>query len=389
MPLAFAEAEYQGRVERVQAALRARDLDALVVTAPENICYLSGFWTPGYHVFQALVVPRATAPFLVVRNIELDNVAERSWVRTAHAIDNLDRALDTFIEAMRAQGVDHGRVGLEVDGARCTMPRTDLLAEALANVTWVPSLDLVEAQRAVKSEAEIAYIRRAVAIAERALAAGARSLATAATDSDVAAAVHGALAAAGSEFTGSPPYVVGGPASAVTHAMHARRPLKSGDHVWLEIPASVERYHGVASRIASRELAGETARYFEASAAAVKAMLAAMRSGTTSGAVDAAGRAAVDRYCKRTLWRNRAAYSLGLSFPPGLGEGHIIDIKPDDPRPLKSGMVFHLIPILKVPGVGAIGCTETAMVTEGGGVRLGRLALEPLSASDAAREFAS
>jgi Xaa-Pro dipeptidase len=67
-----------------------------------------------------------------------------------------------------------------------------------------------------------------------------------------------------------------------------------------------------------------------------------------------------------------------LSFPPGLGEGHIIDIKPRDPRPLKAGMVFHMIPIMKVPNVGAIGCTETVLVTPEGGQRLGSLEMEPL-----------
>lgn len=379
MALAFPEAEYARRVAAVQKELAAQGLDALMVTGPENICYLSGFWTPGYHVFQALVVRRDGDPFLVIRNIEAENVRTNSWIARFHEIDNLDRALPIFIEAMRAEGVERGRIGVEVDGARQCITRTDLLADGLPGCTWVPSTDLVDRFRAVKSDGEIAYMRRAVAMAEAAIRAGADSLATARTDSEVAAAVHGRLAGEGSEFTGSPPYVVGGPASARTHALHANRPVADDEHVWLEVSASINRYHGVASRIAGRALTAEARRHFAVSAEAVQAMIAAMRPGVTAGVVDAAGRAAVERHGMRGYWKNRAAYSLGLSFPPGLGEGHIIDIKPNDPRPLAAGMAFHLIPILKVPGLGAIGCTETVVVRDGGGERLGTLPMEPLS----------
>jgi len=381
--LAFEPSEYARRTERAQRAVAEAGLDALIVTAPENICYLSGFATPGYHVFQALVVPASRPPFLVVRNIEMDNVRAYSWVERAYPIENLDIALATLADAMQAEGAARGSVGVEVDGARQSITRLDLLSELMPAAKFVPSLGLVDAQRAVKSAREVDYIRQAMAIAGSAMLAGARSLATAATDSDVAAAVHGALAAAGSEYTGSPPYVVGTVASAQTHANHARRPLGPRDPVWLEISASVQRYHGVCARIAAREPTDEVRRYFDISAGALQAMIAAMRPGVAAGTVDAAGRAAVDRFDAGKFWKNRAAYSLGLSFPPGLGEGHIIDIKRGDPRPIQAGMVFHLIPILKVPGVGAIGCTDTVLVTEAGGERLGSVPLVALTPADA------
>jgi Xaa-Pro dipeptidase len=381
MALAFSNAEYGERIDHVQSALLEAGLDALVVTSPENICYLSGFWTPGYHVFQAMVVRKAGDPFLVVRNIELDNLKTKAWVDRYYLVNNLDLAIETFIEALRAETVISGRVGLEVDGARQAVLRSDILSQALPDISWVPTFDIVDRFRAVKSDAEIAYIRQAVEIAEGALLAGATAIPSSATDSDVAAAVAGRLAGGGSEFTGSPPYVVAGPASALTHAVHAGRPLKAEEPIWLEVSASVQRYHGVSSRIGATDRLPESVlKYSDVSAAALTAMVAAMRPGGTAGSVDAAGRAVIDKAGMADLWKNRAAYSLGLSFPPGLGEGHIIDIKPNDQRLLKAGMVFHMIPILKVPGVGSIACTDTVLVTEDGGERLGKLDLVPLIA---------
>lgn len=378
MSLAFFEQEYEARIDRVTAELERRQLDALVVTEPENICYLSGFWTPGYHIFQALVVPQRESPFLVVRNIEMDSVESKSAIKKAYQIQNLDLSLSIFAEALRAEGLERGRVGLEVDGARNTMLRTDALGDLLPQATWAPSQGLVEAFRAVKSDGEIAYMRKAVGMAESALMAGAHSLGQATTDGEVAAAVYGALAASGSEFTGSPAYVVEGIASARTHTLHAKRPLNPTGHVWMEVSASVNRYHGVASRIAGRNIRGEITKYFDASVAALSGMIAAMRDGVPAGDVDAVGRELAERHGCGGYWKNRAAYSLGLSFPPGLGEGHIIDIKPGDQRILRSGMAFHMIPIMKVPGIGAVGCTETVLVTPEGGERLGTLDLAPI-----------
>jgi Xaa-Pro dipeptidase len=379
MTLAFDLKEYEGRVALAQKAVAEAGLDALIVTAPENICYLSGFWTAGYHVFQALVLPAKAEPFLVIRNIEVGNVEAHSWIRKAYPINNLDTALDTLADAMRAEGIDKGKIGVEVDGARFAVTRLDQLTALMRSATFVPALDIVEPLRAIKSEAEIEYIRQAVAKAERALIAGVSGLTEGATDSHVAAMVQGELALAGSEFTGSPSYVVEGVASGRAHAVHANRPIPRNGHVWLEVSASVNRYQGVTSRIGGFSITDEARKFFDISSGAIDAMMKAMRPGVTAGAVDAAGRAVTQAHGARDLWKNRAAYSIGLSFPPGLGEGHIIDIKPDEQKKMKAGMVFHLIPILKVPGLGAIGRTETVLVTEDGGERLGTLDPVPLT----------
>ena len=386
-PLAFDASEYAARMEQAQAAVAGHRLDALLVTSPENICYLAGFATPGYHVFQALVVPASRPPFLVVRNIEEDNVKGGAWVQRFYPIDNLDTPLDTLAAACREEHADTGQIGVEVDGARQSMTRVDLLVASFPRAEFVPDTGTVDALRAVKSPREIDYVRQAVAIAESAMVAGARALSTARTDSDVAAAVHAELAASGSEFTGSPPYVVEGRASERTHAQHGRRPLRPDGYVWLEVPASVQRYQGVSGRIAGTAVPDAARRFFDVSVRALEAMIEALRPGVTAGDVDAAGRAVAERAGAGPYWRNRAAYSLGLSFPPGLGEGHIIDIKPRDPRRIRAGMVFHFIPILKVPGIGAVGCTETVLAGEGGGKRLGRLDFAPLAPETADVSF--
>jgi Xaa-Pro dipeptidase len=334
-------------------------------------------------VFQGLVVPADAEPFMVLRNIEVDNLRLHSWLSDVEVIGDLDRPEETLVPAVT------GRLGkgirLGYDDLSASLPPRVLarIQAGLTDAELAPAGGVVESLRVVKSERELDYLRQAAGIADRALLAGVAALGTAATDSEVAGVVQATLMAQGSEFTGSPAYVVGNAASADAHAMHDLRPLRDGSSLWLEISASVQRYHACVSRTAFRGDPPEIAvRAFDASRRAVEAMIERAADGVTAGEVDAAGRDIVRELGFGDTWKNRAAYSIGLSFPPGLGEGHIIDIKPGDERVLRTGMAFHLIPILKVAGVGAIGCTETMVVGETAGASLSSLPRRLMSPAD-------
>jgi Xaa-Pro dipeptidase len=360
--------EYRERVRRVREEMTDAGVEVLLVTAPENICYLTGFATTGYHVFQALVLPVSDEPWLVLRNIEVRNAEQHSWIAEITAIDDIDNPQDTLLGTLDRVG-SRSTIGYD----HLTTWMSPFVVEAIrgrfGSERVLPVGGIVERVRAVKSPRELEYITHAATIADAALVAGVSAVREAGTDSDVAAAVQAELARQGSGYTGSPAYVVGGAASATSHATHDRRRIGAGEPVWMEIPASVHRYHACVSRtVSSGRGSPEVTRGFEAAAAAVEAMVEVARDGVTTGELDAVGRRVVASYGFAERWTNRAGYSLGLSFPPGLGEGHIIDLRPGDTRVVRENMVFHVIPILKFPDVGAAGCTETIVV----GKRRGR-----------------
>ena len=76
----------------------------------------------------------------------------------------------------------------------------------------------------------------------------------------------------------------------------------------------------------------------------------------------------------------RTAYSIGIAFAPDWGEGHIISITRGEKRPFQVGMTFHLIPGVRVPGVGAINCSDTILVPAAGSEPLpGRVVHNPFA----------
>jgi Xaa-Pro dipeptidase len=62
----------------------------------------------------------------------------------------------------------------------------------------------------------------------------------------------------------------------------------------------------------------------------------------------------------------RIAYGIGLAFPPDWGEGNIISINGDEHREFRPGMTFHVITTMRLPELGAIGCSDTVAVTADG-----------------------
>ena len=154
--------------------------------------------------------------------------------------------------------------------------------------------------------------------------------------------------------------------------------LEEGDPVFFEISANVNRYSTSLMRtISLGPPEDEVKRVAEASIAGLTAAVENMGPGMTSEQADSFCRDAITKAGYGYLFNHRTGYSLGLGFPPGWGEGHIMDIKPKDKRELKPGMTFHLTPCLLIPGKAGPGFSETILITENGA--------EPLT--DFAREF--
>lgn len=374
---AFTVDEFKSRLQRVREAMRTRGVDVLVATGPENIYYLSGYHTTGYHIYQALVVPIDGEPEFVCRKLEGTNVKALSWAKTFHPVDDTADPLAVTFACLEGLGAQVMRIGYEdrgqflppyiLDGLRARFPKSSL----------VPASGIVEDSRMIKSPAEIALLRHSAEIAVAGIAAGVDAVKPGRTENDVVAAVYAGLVKAGSEYTGSPPFVTAGSGSARGHSTFEGNAIKAADTVWLEIGASHKRYSaGVGRTVAVGAPAAVVKKTGDLIIRAIEAMIQAIRPGATSGQVDRAGRSLVEDAGLGPRWLHRGGYALGISFPPGLGEGHIMDIKPGDARTLAPGMVFHLVPIVLIPGTGAIGCTETVLVTETGSEVLSRFPRE-------------
>lgn len=365
--LAFSLDEYRGRLDTVRKQMAERGVDIALVSVPENIYYLTGYTTLGYYMYQVLMVPVDDEPLLLTYREERINVERLSWLDRHVDYTVTDDPVQVTVDTVRGLGVAGKTLSIEEGGYFFPIRTYRKLMDSLGDVRWVDGTGLVETARLVKSDAELGFIRQA---ADAAMAGMVDALAEARpgkTENDVAAAVYAATLRHGSEYPGSPPYVISGERSGLPHGTWEGRELRDGDIVFLEFSGCVKRYSAANMRTGfigtpPPSVTGRAKAVIDA----LETAIATIRPGATSGEVDAAARKAIlaHGFGDHT---HETGYSIGVCYPPGWNESHIMNLHPGDETVLRPNMVFHLVPSLIVPELnGHVGFSETVVVTESG-----------------------
>ena len=161
---------------------------------------------------------------------------------------------------------------------------------------------------------------------------------------------------------------------ALGHTTWEGRTIEPGDAVFLEVGGCYYRYHAALMRTVflgdPPDEVTEAARLIDEAVAAAMEVAAA---GVSAGDVDAAARAVLQRYSFGGSQATRSGYSIGISFAPDWGEGHILSLQSGERRPLEENMTFHLIPWMQMPGKWGMGISETIRIKADGCERLSTL----------------
>jgi Xaa-Pro aminopeptidase len=166
------------KLDRVRALMADRELDALVVRAPDNVLYLTNFWPmKGY---DAAVFPAEGEPVLIALEPSADDAARTAWTRDVRLVAGyhprdprppVHRTLELAVEAARP----FGRVGLELSlGTQGTdrmvgEPTTFTKAWFDAFPEAEDATPLLAEARAIKTVQEVQRIRIANEIAAEAM----------------------------------------------------------------------------------------------------------------------------------------------------------------------------------------------------------------------------
>lgn len=368
---AFPAEEFAARQAALHARMAAAGVDVLVVTGPENVYWLTGRQTAGYFAFQALVVPRAGAPTLLVRQLEQPGATANTWLDRIVAYQDGENPADALAAILR--GFGDARVAVEADGWFVSPRLYETLCVAHGRA-FLDGSGLVAPLRMVKSAAELGAIRHAAAYAQAGLVAGISACAEGADENAVAAAMLAAAVGAGSEAMAMEPLVSSGPRSGLPHMTWRRRALTAGDPVFLELAGSHARYHAALMRtVWIGEPPAEAQRMMDCAERALDAALAAVRPGLPCSAPHAAAQAVIDAAGYTAAFRKRIGYAMGVAFAPDWGEGGILSLFDGVATELAPGMVFHLPATLRAYGVWTVGASETVIVTATGAEVLSEL----------------
>ena len=248
--LIFPAAEYRQRLQRLQGEMADHDLDALLLTTPADIFYMTGFLTrfwesPARPWF--IICPRSGDPVAVIPSIGID-LMQRTWVsqiRTWDAPnpedDGVSLLSDTLCDLLPDTASIGVPMGLETH-LRMPLRDYDAVAARIHPRTFLDGTQAIQRVREIKSDAEIDKIRTICQIADRSFAA-VPELATAGTPLDhLFSAFQGTLLQEGADWVS---YLAGaagpdGYGDVISPATSS--PLAKGDVVMLDTGAVKDGY---------------------------------------------------------------------------------------------------------------------------------------------------
>jgi Xaa-Pro aminopeptidase len=243
------------KLDRVRSLMEDDGLDALVVRAPDNVLYLTNFWSmKGY---DACVFPRDGEPVLVCLEASAEDAVRNAWTESVRYVRGYDagdprpvlsRTLDACVDAAGA----YGRVGLELSlGTQASdrmvgEPTTFTKAWFDAFPAAADSTALLARARMLKTEQEIARLRIANEIATQAMHHVRRRLEPGMKESEAAALwqgfVHGQGTARDDVELALPFSLVWAGRGIKTFTATADLPVVEGEPVLFEIWVCADGY---------------------------------------------------------------------------------------------------------------------------------------------------
>jgi Xaa-Pro aminopeptidase len=358
--------DYPKRIAGLQAQLRRKKIDALLVGRPENRRYLSGFASLDHSIAESsgvlLISARGAVRLLTDFRYKLQ--AEREAPQ-AEIILYPKGLLALLAELLPDLGVS--RLAFESDYTLHSF--VEKMKEKLGprGIDLVPTQDLVETMRQVKDEEEIELIRRSVRLNEEVFAEVYRSLAGAETEIDIALAIEASMRRRGAEGPSFATIVASGENGALPHAVPGRTAIKKDASLTIDMGLVLDGYCSDMTRTFVPGKVGS--RYLELHRLVRKAQLAGM------AAVRAGVRAsAVDRAARRVI----ADAGYGDCFGHSLGHGVGLAVHEEprvssrNNRQLRPGMVVTIEPGIYLPGWGGIRLENMVVVREDGCDNLNR-----------------
>ncbi|MEM6663709.1 MAG: Xaa-Pro peptidase family protein [Pseudomonadota bacterium] len=374
--LHFSDAEFADRLARTRGEMAARGLDALLLFAPESQYWLTGYDTFGYCFFQCLVVPIDGSPVLLTRSADFRQAQITSNINDIRVWrDSADAAPAKDLAALIAElGLSGKTIGWETATQGLTHGNGAAVAAELPGL--VEASDLMGKLRLIKSEAELAYVRRAAELSDAAWDAAANAAGGGADEGVILGAMHDAIFRGGGDYAGNEFIIGSGENALLCRYRSGRRVMDPDDQLTLEWAGAYRHYHSANMKTivvgSPRDL---HRRYHDAAADALAACETALVPGNTMGQVFDAHARTLDAAGLGDHRLNACGYSLGPRFSPSWMEDQMF--YSEAPTVLAPGMVFFLHMILMDSDSGtAMTLGRTSIVTESGSEPLGNMPLD-------------
>lgn len=338
------------RLRKLRQKLLEKELEAILISQPENCRYLSGF--TGSTGFLLITQDTATVAtdFIYFEQAKAE-VAGLEVVRIRSMAEGL-------AELMRGQGTR--KLGFEADNL--VFSRHNRLSQQAAElqIKLIPTEGLVESLRAVKEEEELACLMRAAEMADKALEYIAQEIRPGMSEKEAAWEIEKFLREKGSEAVSFEIIVASGPNGALPHAKPTERRLSLGEPIVVDLGARVGGYCSDLSRTLC--LGPRSGTFAEVYDLVLQAQLSALDNLEVGMLAEQA-----DNLARKVIQEGGygEAFGHGLGHGVGLAVHEQPRLGPNSTDVIQEGMVFTVEPGIYLAGWGGVRIEDTVMLKNG------------------------
>lgn len=360
------------RLERMQRELNGLGVDAMLVLAPANTYYLSGFHAVTYSRPIAVLV--CDDPVLVIPELEEAHARERSVISRIRTYSDLglggldgkstfQLAMDLCVELLRELELQERRIGFEptnltVDG--------HMYLRGAWGTPLIPVKGAVERLRMVKDADELEAIRTGCELAEHGMRIEVDATRVGTTEISIMARGNAAmLEEAARRYpdreTTAMSRPVSGAKAVLPHSIPSGKPIERGDVVIHGTGCLVDAYYSEDERtMFVGPPAAAQERLFEVMRRAQQSAIDAIRPGVPCREIDRAARSVIEEAGSGRHFTHRTGHGIGID----VHEAPYFSAS--DETLLLPGMVMSVEPGIYVDGVGGFRHSDTIVVTESG-----------------------
>ena len=355
------------KIERVREKLPERECDTFLIMVEENRRYLSGFTGEDTQCDESagvLLINREQMILATDSRYEVQAEKEAPLFEIVCYKKGLAKELPSILKRLNTK-----RLGFE--SVRLSYHEYQKISENLKQqgleVELVPTEDVVESLRVVKTAPEVEALKAALRMAESVFSELAPTFRAGMTEKQVAWEMEKRMRDIGADSLSFPVIVASGPNSALPHAIPGERELRDGEPVLFDWGV---RLNGYCSDISRTIVLGRAdlkfKSVFKTVLEAQQKAIETMRPGMTGKEVDQVARSYIDS----TEFKNK--FGHGLGHGTGLSVHEAPRLSPIREDRLIEGMVFTVEPGIYLPEWGGVRLENMVVMREDGAEILNR-----------------
>lgn len=338
------------RIDKIINSFKREGIDALLVTKPANVRYLSGL--QGGEA--SLYLTRGKRFLITDFRYALQANKETKGFEIKLVNSSAFELVGELAKELKTK-----RLGFEYK--YLTYGEHAEIKSQLSNADFLPTFGTVEEFRQIKDSYEIRFIRRAITILKKAHHYFKSILKPGITENDLAAEMEHFIKSISGERSSFEIIVASGSNSALPHAKPGRRKIQSNDIVLLDLGVNYKGYNSDLTRIFFLgKITAKSKKIYNVVKEAQRRCLKAIRPGIKISKIDKIGRDFIYKSGFGDYFGHAIGHGIGLEVheePPISHKNHAI---------LKPGMVFTIEPAIYLPNWGGIRIEDMILVSRNG-----------------------